>query len=40
MVPDVGFEQFADSPRYATGYTTLFNILGFVPETHMLKPTI
>lgn len=35
--PDVGFEQFADSPRYATGYTTLFNILGFVPETHMLK---
>ena len=36
--PDVGFEQFADTPRYATGYTTLFNILGFVPETHMLKP--
>jgi predicted small secreted protein len=36
--PDVGFEQFADSPRYATGYTTLFNVLGFVPETHMLKP--
>jgi hypothetical protein len=36
-MPDVGFEQFADTPRYATGYTTLFNILGFVPETHMLK---
>jgi hypothetical protein len=35
--PDIGFEQFADTPRYATGYTTLFNILGFVPETHMLK---
>jgi hypothetical protein len=35
--PDKGFEQFADSPRYATGYTTLFNTLGFVPETHMLK---
>ena len=27
-----------DSPRYATGYTTLFNSLGSVPETHMLKP--
>ena len=36
--PDKGFEQFSDTPRYATGYTTLFNTLGFVPETHMLKP--
>jgi Zinc carboxypeptidase len=36
--PDDGFEQFADTPRYATGYTSLFNTLGFVPETHMLKP--
>jgi len=36
--PDKGFEQFIDTPRYATGYTTLFNTLGFVPETHMLKP--
>ncbi|MES2747117.1 MAG: M14 family metallopeptidase [Bacteroidota bacterium] len=36
--PDKGFEQFNDTPRYATGYTTLFNTLGFVPETHMLKP--
>ena len=36
--PDVGFAQFMDSPRYATGYTTLFNALGSVPETHMLKP--
>jgi hypothetical protein len=35
--PDLGYEQFADSPRYATGYTTLFNTIGFVPETHMLK---
>lgn len=35
--PDKGFEQFTDTPRYATGYTTLFNTLGFVPETHMLK---
>lgn len=36
--PDNGFSQFMDSPRYATGYTTLFNSLGSVPETHMLKP--
>jgi hypothetical protein len=36
--PDLGYEQFTDTPRYATGYTTLFNTLGFVPETHMLKP--
>ncbi|VXB88130.1 conserved hypothetical protein [Flavobacterium sp. 9AF] len=36
--PDDGFSQFMDSPRYATGYTTLFNTLGSVPETHMLKP--
>jgi hypothetical protein len=35
--PESGFEQFADTPRYATGYTTLFHTLGFVPETHMLK---
>lgn len=36
--PDLGYEQFTDTPRYATGYTTLFHTLGFVPETHMLKP--
>lgn len=37
-VPDSGFSQFFDSPRYSTGYTTLFNTLGFMVETHMLKP--
>ena len=36
--PDEGFPAFMDSPRYATGYTTLFNTLGTVAETHMLKP--
>lgn len=36
--PDDGFPSFMDSPRYATGYTTLFNTLGSVAETHMLKP--
>ncbi|NUY82143.1 M14 family metallopeptidase [Flavobacterium sp. MAH-1] len=36
--PDArGFAQFDDSPRYATGYTSLFNSVGFVVETHMLK---
>ncbi|MBC7440692.1 MAG: hypothetical protein H7250_12010, partial [Flavobacterium sp.] len=35
--PDKGFSQFADTPRYSTGYSTLFNTIGFVPETHMLK---
>lgn len=37
-VPDGGFPAFVDSPRYATGYTTLFNAIGTVVETHMLKP--
>ncbi len=36
--PDQGFNQFFDSPRYSTGYTTLFNTLGMMVETHMLKP--
>lgn len=35
--PDKGFGQFTDSPRYTTGYTSLFNTIGFVVETHMLK---
>jgi len=33
-----GFSQFLDNPRYSTGYTALFNTLGFMIETHMLKP--
>ena len=37
-VPDLGFPVFMDSPRYATGYTSLFNVIGTVVETHMLKP--
>ncbi len=35
--PDKGFAQFFESPRYATGYTSLFNTIGYVVETHMLK---
>jgi hypothetical protein len=36
--PDKGWPEFFDSPRYSSGYTTLWNTFGFVPETHMLKP--
>ena len=36
--PEAGWSQFYDSPRYSTGYTTLFNTLGLMVETHMLKP--
>lgn len=36
--PEAGWSQFMDSPRYSTGYTTLFNTLGMMVETHMLKP--
>lgn len=37
-VPEKGFSQFNDLPRYSSGYTTLWNTLGLVVETHMLKP--
>ncbi|HBR53722.1 MAG TPA: hypothetical protein EYN07_01110 [Flavobacteriaceae bacterium] len=36
--PEKGFTQFLDSPRYSTGYTTLFGTVGMMVETHMLKP--
>ncbi|TMU50513.1 M14 family metallopeptidase [Flagellimonas algicola] len=36
--PELGFTQFMDHPRYSTGYTTLWNTLGMMVETHMLKP--
>lgn len=35
--PDAGIEGFLETPRYSTGYTTLHNTIGFMPETHMLK---
>jgi len=37
-VPEKGFAQFMDSPRYSTGYASLWNSLGLMVETHMLKP--
>lgn len=36
--PEHGFSQFFDNARYSTGYTTLFNTIGLMVETHMLKP--
>ena len=36
-VPEKGFTQFMDTPRYSTGYTALWNTLGLMIETHMLK---
>ncbi|NCT10307.1 MAG: hypothetical protein GW772_09555 [Flavobacteriia bacterium] len=36
--PEAGFSQFFDSPRYSTGFTSLFHTLGLMVETHMLKP--
>tara|TARA_R110002012_G_scaffold17930_5_gene66726 strand:- start:35514 stop:37250 length:1737 start_codon:yes stop_codon:yes gene_type:complete len=38
QVPEIGFSQFMDYPRYSTGYTTLWNVVGMMVETHMLKP--
>lgn len=37
-VPEKGFPQFLDTPRYSTGYTSLWNTLGMMVESHMLKP--
>ncbi len=36
--PDVGWTEFWDSPRYSSGFATLWNTFAFMPETHMLKP--
>ncbi len=36
--PETGIVGFLESPRYSTGYAALFNTIGFMPETHMLKP--
>lgn len=36
--PESGLVAFLESPRFATGYSTLFNAIGFTTETHMLKP--
>ena len=35
--PNTGFSQFLDSPRYSSGFTSLWNNISFMIETHMLK---
>ncbi len=36
--PDEGIADFLDTPRYSTGFAALHHTIGFMPETHMLKP--
>jgi Arc/MetJ family transcription regulator len=36
--PDDGIEDFLEVPRFSTGYAALHHCVGFMPETHMLKP--
>lgn len=36
--PDAGIYGFCDYGRYSTGYAAFWNTIGFMPETHMLKP--
>ena len=38
--PEQGWSEFWDSPRYSSGYASLWNTFAFVPETHMLKPYV
>jgi hypothetical protein len=36
--PDHGIVDFLETPRFSTGYAALHHTIGFMPETHMLKP--
>jgi len=36
--PDDGIADFLEVPRFSTGYAALHHTIGFMPETHMLKP--
>ncbi|MGV7210926.1 M14 family zinc carboxypeptidase [Oxalobacteraceae bacterium A2-2] len=36
--PDDGIAEFLEVPRFSTGYAALHHVIGFMPETHMLKP--
>lgn len=36
--PEEGLIGFYDSPRYSTGYNALFDRIGILAESHMLKP--
>lgn len=36
--PDHGIAEFLETARFSTGYAALHHTIGFMPETHMLKP--
>ena len=36
--PDKGIQDYLETPRYSTGFTTLFNTIGFVTEALKYKP--
>ena len=36
--PVNGWTEFYEPPRFSSGYAALFQTMGYVPETHMLKP--
>jgi hypothetical protein len=36
--PETGWSAYWDSPRYSSGYASLWQTFAFTPETHMLKP--
>lgn len=36
--PESGLRDFLETPRFSTGYASLFNTIGYTSETHMLKP--
>ncbi len=36
--PENGWAAFLEGPRFTTGYAALFQVIGYVAETHMLKP--
>ena len=38
--PEDGIEDFLEVPRFSTGYAALHYCIGFMPETHMLKPFV
>lgn len=39
-VPDNGIKSYLETPRFASGYTALFNCFGFITETLKYKPYI
>ncbi|MBC7686045.1 MAG: peptidase M14 [Bdellovibrionales bacterium] len=36
--PDDGIAEFLETPRFSSGFAALHHTIGFMPETHMLKP--